>query len=75
MTIMNVQNLKLMACNKEALVIRINVCFSKTKSALFFNCTMGNLEATLCSSDDCSGSKVSARNFSRLFFYKGIKLS
>lgn len=33
---MNVQKLKLMACNKEALVIRINVCFSKTKSALFF---------------------------------------
>ena len=52
MTIMNVQKLKLMACNKEALVIRINVCFSKTKSALFFNCTMGNVEATLCSSDE-----------------------
>ena len=51
MTIMNVQKLKLMACNKEALVIRINVCFSKTKSALFF-CTMGNVEATLCSSDE-----------------------
>ena len=45
---MNVQKLKLMACNKEALVIRI----SKTKSALFFNCTMGNVEATLCSSDE-----------------------
>ena len=63
---MNVQKLKLMAYNKEALVIRINVCY-----LLFLNCSMGNVESTLCSSDEDvapgSGSKLSVRNFSRLF--------
>ena len=66
-----------MACNKEALVIRINVCFSKTKSALFFFVLWEMLRplcVLLMRTSDCSGSKLSARNFSRLF-YKGIKLS
>ena len=48
---MNVQKLKLyMAYNKEALVTRINVCY-----LLFLNCSMGNVEVTLCSSDEGVG--------------------
>lgn len=47
---MNVQKLKLMSYNKEALVTRINVCY-----LLFLNCSMGNVEVTLCSSDEDVG--------------------
>lgn len=72
---MNVQKLKLMACNKEALVIRINVCFSKTKSALFL-IVLWEMLRPLCvllmTVVDLSCLPVT---FPAFFFYKGIKLS
>ena len=67
---MNVQKLKLMAYNKEALVIRINVCFSKTRSALF-NCSTGDVKATFSS----SVVDLSCLPVTFPAFFDGIKLS
>ena len=69
---MNVQKLKFIAYNKEAVVIRINVCY------LLFLIVLWEMSRPLCvllmRTSHRSGSKLSVRNFSRLF-YKGIKLS